>query len=193
MCNLSPVKVKRSMDSQLRRQLNALNAELGSLLKELKKYPEADLNRVPKPGAWTVLQVMQHLMLAEQGAHRYVAKKLSFNPELKNKSVGSRFRVLILNSYLRSPLKRKAPDAIGDEVLPLESSFWEVAKRWTNQREELAEYLEQLPTDFAHKEIYKHPFVGRLTLTQMLSFFQAHFNRHRKQIRKALIFPPNTK
>ncbi|MEL6637939.1 MAG: DinB family protein [Bacteroidota bacterium] len=181
------------MNPQLRRQLDALNADLRDLLKELKKYPESDLNRVPKPGAWTVLQVMHHLMLAERGSHQYVVKKLSFDPELKNKSLASRFRILLLDTYLRSPLKYKAPEAIGDKHLPAISSFWEVAKTWEGQREELAAYLAQLPTNYAHKEIYKHPFVGRLTLGQMLRFFQSHFNRHRKQIRRALIFQPNAK
>ena len=179
------------MNPQLRNSLNTLDDELSKLLEELKNYSEADLNRRPKPGAWSALQVLQHLMRSEELSQRYVAKKLSFDPELKNKNLASSFRSIILQAYLRSPLKRKAPDAIGDQALPETSSFWEVAKQWKNQRVQLAEYLDQLPPEYSKKQIYKHPFIGRLTLNQMLHFFQAHFYRHRKQIKKALIFPPD--
>ncbi len=178
------------MDSKLRNQLDLLDAELNKLLEELRNYRESDLNRRPKPGAWSPLQVMQHLMRSEELSQAYVTKKLSFNPTLRNKSIASSFRSAAVNLYLSSPFKFKAPDAIGDNALPEGSSFWEVVKQWTNQRQALADFLENIPAEYRNKEVYKHPVGGRLTLDQMLEFFHAHFRRHRKQIRKALIFPP---
>lgn len=178
------------MNAKLRKNLQHLDADLSKLLEELKNYSEADLNRPPKPGAWSALQVMHHLMMAEAGSQKYVEKKLSYNPELKNKGILNAFRFQLLSLFMRSPLKRKAPANIGDEVLPQQSSFWETAKTWKAQRESLAQYLESLPADYSKKEIYKHPAAGRLTLGQMVLFFHDHFRRHRKQIRKALIFPP---
>jgi len=130
-------------------------------------------------------------MLAEASSQKYVEKKLSFNPALKNKGLLNMIRFRLLSLFMRSPIKRKAPDGLGSSTLPEQSSFWETAKQWKAQRESLAQYLENLPAEYASKEIYKHPAAGRLTLTQMVLFFHDHFRRHRKQIRKALIFPPS--
>jgi len=179
------------MNAKLQKNLRHLDEDLSKLLEELKNYSESDLNRAPKPGAWSALQVMHHLMLAESTSQQYVEKKLSFNPPLKNKGLFNIIRFRILSLFMRSPLKRKAPEGLGTSTLPAQSSFWETAKKWKAQRESLAQYLDGLPAEYISKEIYKHPAAGRLTLPQMLLFFHDHFRRHRKQIRKALIFPPS--
>lgn len=179
------------MNTKIHKHLKALDADLSKLLEELKNYSEADLNRPPKEGAWSVLQVMHHLMKAEALGHQYVAKKLSFNPTLKKKNLLTSIRFRILALFMNSPLKRKAPEQIADQALPAQSSFWETAKDWKQQREEFAAYLNSLPQEYAKFEIYKHPAVGRLSLDQMVRFYHDHFRRHRKQIRKALIFPPS--
>ncbi len=179
------------MNAKLHKNLKQLDDDLSKLLEELKNYSESDLNRPPKPGAWSALQVMHHLMLAESVSQQYVEKKLSFDPPLKRKGLLNIFRFRLLSIFMRSPFKKKAPVAIGDNVIPAQSSFWETAKKWKAQRESLALYLENLPAEYVSKEIYKHPAAGRLTLPQMLLFFHDHFRRHRKQIDKALIFPPS--
>lgn len=192
LCNLMASNEKRNtMDAKLQSRLVLLNSDLSKLLEELKNYSEEDLNRPPKPGAWSALQVMHHLMLSEELGHQYIEKKLSFNPTLKNKGVMSSLRFRLLSLYLGSPFKFKAPDIIGDEALPVKSSFWETAKKWKAQRTQLESFLDSLPEAYANKEIYKHPAAGRLTLSHMVRFYHDHFRRHRKQIRKALIFPPS--
>lgn len=117
---------------------------------------------------------------------QYVKKKLSYQPELKRAGIGSSLRTTFVNSYLRSPLKRKAPKIISGDNLPEESTFWEVVKIWKTDREEMRRYLEELPDDLFKKQVYKHPFAGRMTLNGMLSFFQQHYERHLKQIRRTL-------
>ena len=65
-----------------------LDKDLHELLKELGKYSDDDLNYSPGDGKWSVLQIMNHLKLSEQLAHRYIVKKLSFSPELKKSGHG---------------------------------------------------------------------------------------------------------
>lgn len=176
----------KTMTKPVERQLNKLHKDLIDLLTDLEGYSEAKLNTKPKPNSWSVFQVMHHLVLTEGYAMQYVERKLSFNPELKKTSVATGVRERLLSTYLKSPLKRKAPNAVGTDNLPAHSTFWEVAKKWKNQREHLKTYLEDLPEDFFKKEVYKHPFVGRISLCGMLSFYQQHFNRHKKQIYRNL-------
>lgn len=174
------------IDPRLEKQIKRLDDKLIQLLKTLKVYSEDQLNRKPAEDKWSVIQIMHHLMLSEAGSMNYVKKKISFNPELKDAGVKAALRELALGTYLGSPLKRKAPDFISGDKLPAHASFWKTAQDWKNQRSELQEFLHKLPPDLLKKEVYKHPFVGRITIYGMLRFFEQHFDRHQKQIQRII-------
>lgn len=174
------------MDKKSKVHLKNLDDKLVSLLHDLKNYSDAKLNEQPKDHAWSVLQIMQHLIKAEGGSIAYVQKKLSFEPSLETAGVKSSFNSVMLNLALSSPFKVKAPAQISGDNLLTNLTFWDVAKQWKQQRNELRTYLEGLPLDLYDKDVYKHPMTGKMTLSNMLSFFNTHVDRHTKQIKKTL-------
>lgn len=167
-------------------QLKFLDFELTELLKVLKDYSERTLNKKPAEDKWSVLQIMQHLILVEGYGKAYVEKKLSFNPELKKAGIGGAWRKFLMKSLIKIPFKVSAPAPVSGDNLPDESSFWETAKKWKQQREELREFLESLPIEYFDKELYKHPLAGKMSLYGLMDFNVAHFKRHRKQINRIL-------
>ena len=174
------------MNNRAKKQFDKIDHSLFKLMEELKDYSHHALNKKPTENAWSVLQTIHHLMLVEKNAHLYLQKKLSFDPKLKNAGILAAFRSFGINFYLNSPIKAKAPVAVSGDNLPEESSFWETAKAWNKQREELNAFLESLPATIFKKEAYNHPAAGRMSIYQMLRFFEAHFNNHRKQIKRTL-------
>ncbi|MFK7983543.1 MAG: DinB family protein [Saprospiraceae bacterium] len=174
------------MDKKSKIHLKNLDQKLTLLLRDLKTYTDAKLNEQPSDSEWSVLQIMQHLMKAEAGSVSYVQKKLSYEPELANANVLSSFRSVYLNMALTSPFKIKAPAQISGDALSTNLTFWEVAKQWKGQRNELNTYLESLPEDYFIKDLYKHPLSGKMTLSSMLSFFNKHVDRHTRQIKRTL-------
>lgn len=174
------------MDKKSKEHLKNLDQKLVALLHDLKNYSDAKLNEQPKENAWSVLQIMQHLIKAEAGAIAYVQKKLSFEPALETAGVKSSFNSIMLNIALSSPFKVNAPEQISGDNLLTNLTFWDVAKQWKQQRKELKTYLEGLPSELYAKDVYKHPMTGKMTLANMLSFFNTHVDRHTKQIRKTL-------
>lgn len=177
-----PIYMKKSTTQQL----DKLDRQLESLLSELSSYSEAQLNQKPAPGAWSAMQVMHHMLLAEQLSLAYVQKKLSFNPALKNAGVTGAWHVFLLWTFIYAPLKFKAPANVSDEKLPAHSTLKETAQIWKNNRRELREYLDTLPDGIFQKLIYRHPFAGLLSLDAMLLFFEWHFLRHHKQIHRTV-------
>lgn len=173
-----------SLAPKLEARFKSLDKKMNLLFEELKVYSEAQLNRKPTPDKWSVIQVMHHLLLAERSSLSYLQKKLSFNPELKRTGVGTRFRSMLVWASLNAPIKFKAPDAVSGENLPQEAGFWDTIKQWQAQRKELKTFLSKLPPSRLKEEIYKHPFAGRLGAYGMLDFFEWHFDRHHKQIRR---------
>ena len=174
------------MNKKTTQRLRKLEASLNDLFQELSAYSDETLNTKPAPGKWSALQTMYHLLLAEGYAQRYVAKKLSFNPELKKAGIGDWWRSLLLRFYLHAPFKFKAPAAVAEENLPTDKTLSETQALWLKQRRELVDQLKSYPTELFTKSLYKHPFAGRLTLDDMLMFYQDHFDRHRKQIERTL-------
>ncbi len=171
---------------ELDNRFEHLNRSLSHLLEYLKEYSDERLNRKPADDAWSVLQVMQHMMLSERLSHLYIKKKLSFDPKLKWNPVQNGLRMTLLKFYLGTPFKWKAPEMVGSEQLPDQSSFWEVAKKWKQQRNELHQFLHEVPPQHFNKLVYRHPVVGRISLYGMLGFFDAHFKRHERQIYRIL-------
>ncbi len=174
------------MNAKIENQLKAIDIKLEQLLNDLKPHSDQLLNSKPNGHSWSVLQVMHHLMLAEDLSAKYVYKKLSFKPELKNKSWLTGWRVFKLKTYNMLPIKLKAPRNVSRENLPDHTSLEETRQQWLAQRAQLKRYLETLPDELFEKEIYKHPLAGKLGLDGMLWFFEGHFDRHLVQINRTL-------
>lgn len=172
------------MKKSIEKKLDQLDIDLRILFKDLEGYSEPTLNKPPKTATWSVFQIMHHLMLAEQLSFKYVQKKIDNDAPLNDANIISKMRGVFINSILKLPIKAKAPTVVAD--LPEYSTFWEVVKQWKGQREYMRAYFKDLPEEFFNKEIYKHPMGGRISIEDMLSFFQNHYKRHLKQINKTL-------
>jgi len=172
------------MDKKSVKKIDELDSELRDLFESLKDYSDLQLNRRPANGKWSILQNMHHLILSEGYALKYLKKKLGFNPTLKNANLITFFRSGLLGIYMGAGIKREAPKAVDTDELPNDTKFWETIKLWKGQRKELRTFLQDLTPEFYKKEFYKHPFVGKLTIFQMLKFFQQHFRRHQKAIER---------
>jgi len=174
------------MHQSLQPGFNLLQQDLQDLFNEMSDQPDSVLNRKESDNQWSIHQVMHHLIATEELSVKYLQKKLSFQPELKKAGMMTGFRNLGLNIFIRTPIKFKAPEAVSGNVLPEESTFWEVVKLWKGNREIMEEFLDGLPSEHLNKELFKHALVGKITIKQMLKFHRSHFHRHRKQIRRLL-------
>lgn len=174
------------MRTILIQHLELLNIELEALITELKQYSHESLNRRPNEDAWSPIQVLHHLMLSEKLSIAYCQKKLSFKPKLKKANFISKIRSFSVKLYLDSPFKFKAPKGLDSNALPTEDQLESVIDTWRQQRADLRSFIQSLPEEYLDREVYKHPFGGRLSIEGLMVFFKAHFANHRKQIRRAL-------
>ena len=155
------------------------------LKQELSNYSNEQLNTKPRDGGWSPMQIIRHLIEAEEGTLKYIQKKLSFNPKLETTGFKQQIRFLIFQMVFRSPFKVKAPRGIS-EALPEYSDFEETMKIWEDNRQEFKLFLEHLDDNLWDKAIFKHPIMGRIAMPHTLGFFDEHIRRHKKQIQRAL-------
>ncbi|RMI25172.1 MAG: DinB family protein [Calditrichaeota bacterium] len=166
---------------KLEKQYAALEDRRKKLFEELSALSEAQLNFRPAPEAWSIVEVLNHLFTAEQGALGYMRKKNQAG-QLPRAGRMASFRSGLLKFVLWLPLKYKAPRRLVETQTQF--PFPEIVRRWEALRRELHQFMETLPPERIRATIFRHPFGGYFNLYHTLAFFQAHFDHHQRQIRR---------
>ena len=163
------------------KQFKRIEEHRKSLLDEISKLSHTQQNFKPAPESWSILQVVNHLLYAETNVVKYMLKKIQGISTVEKAGVQAKFRSLLLNTFLKSPLKFKAPKA----AMPAQEEvhiFENLLKQWNETRAEFGKILDQLNPADAEKLLFKHPISGKFNIYQTMSFMQEHIAHHIKQI-----------
>lgn len=156
----------------------------------VEQLSPAQLAFKPTAEAWSIQQVLRHVVTVEQLSILSLARQKGSNKS-RRKSVGTSLRSALLRIMLKSPLKFKAPSI--PELQPEEQqNIPALLQEWETVRLQLQQFLDAFPEDRLDYEIYRHPRSGWLTLLQALQFLEDHLRHHQQQlerIRKASAFP----
>jgi uncharacterized damage-inducible protein DinB len=164
------------------RLFERMEAERKALIAQLDRISEADLTTAPRPGAWSVAQVITHVAMAEEGSLAYLRKKYG-GQRHKRAAFSGRWRLPLLNLAISLPVKYRAPALIA--TVPA-TSYDEARSRWEGVRTAMRRTYDALPEELIGHDLFKHPSVGRFSLTQGMRFMRRHALRHRGQIMRTL-------
>lgn len=153
---------------------------------KLSKIDISALEKMEAENKWNTLQHLEHLRMSEYLALRYVKYKISQGTKFKRATLKTNFKSYLLTRVFESPKKRKAPDVNGLVPQSEGLNLAEILKKWQTQRAELRQFLDAQPEHMFTKEVYKHPGIGRLSLSHMMSFFINHSRRHYRHIDRIL-------
>lgn len=171
-----------AMDPRLAMRFERLETARHELLGRLEGIDEEILNRPPRDAAWSVVQVLHHVLLAEELSIAYIGRKV--DAEAERAGVIGTLRSWALRLALRSPLRFKAPPMTTE--LPERDSLPAVAARWEEGRGRMRQVLATIPTETVDRAIYRHPIVGRMSVDQAVRFFEDHLAHHEHQIERTL-------
>jgi len=171
---------------KIERRLDALDRKTLELFQYLNRVPPELLTQKPKPGYWNALEALNHIYLGEKASMQYVCHKLTKSETIPVKGPDAWFRSLLLKWVLYSPLKFKSPPHIDMSNNQTVLGLGQLKQGWKDLRQELRKLLAGHEEGLTHKLTYKHPYAGRITLLQMLIFFEDHLTHHTRQIRRIL-------
>ncbi len=172
------------MTPKIQKLWHRLEAQRLDLMQLMAQHNNPTLNKKPAPEAWSALQVIHHLMDAEQASLAYMKKKLSFTSKVPKAGFKSRWRRFLLRIAFAIPLKFKAPTTL--EHFPEQSNFADLSNQWASQRLELQSFIENLPDNVVQGEIWRHQIMGKMNIAQMLDFFYTHVDRHEAQVKRTI-------
>jgi hypothetical protein len=170
------------MHDQLERDLEAIDTSRCALLDELGILDGGTLAARPLPGKWSILEIVEHLVLAE----REVLQKLPRPSELVElrRGLSSHFTYPMVMLVLRWGIPVKAPSPgmipIGTSSLPELRRQWDESQRW------LRAYVTGLDRHGIGRAVFQHPVAGPLTVQQAVHMGQLHILAHTRQIRRLL-------
>lgn len=168
------------MRRSLEGRLDAMDRWKDDLLGRLSAEGEERLLFRAGGRGWCALDVVQHLVLVEEGVLGYARKKLQGPPQ----PVGllDRLRLLSLVLVLRSPARFRAPapQVVPSETLPLAA----LEPRWRAARGGLRELLAGLPGERRRALFFRHPVGGPLDAAGTLTFLDEHASHHDAQLRR---------
>lgn len=156
----------------------AIETQRTRLLEELRGLASEDLARRPAEGAWSINEVVEHLVIAEELSLRLLEKEA---PAERGNALRSTFRIHLIRAVFRYlSVRIKAPST---RLLPSgTASLDELAARWGEARCRLAGYLGGLTADTARARPFRHPLAGWITPAQWVDFIGSHVLHHQGQI-----------
>jgi DinB superfamily len=163
------------------RVFEELERERSGLLAELGEWPVGRLSFRPAAGAWSAVEVLDHIVRAEAGTIEDVGEGLRDPHALGDEE---RPGIAALDKALRSDQSFKVPkDA--EVILPdAQTTLAEVAGRWEDARVALRGLLEGLRPGDARCGVFHHPFAGWMTFGEVLNHFSGHLYHHQFQLER---------
>lgn len=156
------------------------------LMDLLSSLPSEKYLLQPNPNSWSAGQAANHLYLSEKLSLAYLRKKMSYPESIPKFHIKSWLGMFTYKIILIGIVKAKAPKQInmwGDqEVLPSD----QLDQKWSELRVELFSFIREKHPQFKNDLVYNHPLAGRLSMQQMLIFFNDHIGHHTKQVNRIL-------
>ena len=172
------------MNRRLQESFDRLEATRRDVLSRLEGHDRARLNRRRPDGGWSVLQILHHVITAEDGTRRYISKKMLAGTSLPRAGFVSRLRLLALQAANASPLRFQAPGRTGE--VPPNSDPAETLAHWEEVRKEWRQHLEDFPEELTDRVVFRHAMAGLMGLPDTLSFLQSHLDHHARQVKELL-------
>jgi len=166
----------------LLRMAERLIHERNVLVEQLQNLTFEDLSFKPAPDKWSILMVIEHLVLAESeiiGDLDQVQKSSSQTRCLRDR-MAYFITLLVLRFGIPVPVVSHTMEPIGKT--PLEA----LVHQWRENQGKLLTFVKGLNKDTARRAVFSHPFAGALNTRQILRLATFHFDSHVRQIRRNL-------
>lgn len=172
------------MKIKFQNKLNKLEKNTNRIFDLIQNLSDEKVNQKPSQNEWSIAEVMAHLIQAESLSVQYINKKKQDPSKLEKNTLMNKIKAKWLVWAFYLPFKYKAPALVNH--FKSEYILSELIQDWKKTRNQLKAIFENIDPKIQNKNLFKHPFAGRLNLAQMLDFMNIHIKRHTKQIEKLI-------
>lgn len=166
------------MHPSLQASYDALERRTDSLLSRISALKPAQRAFHPQPGAWSAVQVADHLARTEQTVVQ--GMKRGVPAHKRQRKLRHVLAYPLVMTAMRVPIRVKAPlpELVPREERPLEA----VEADWRAARSSLRQHLEGIGEDDLDEPLILHPVAGPAGPGKLLAFLAAHIRHHEFQV-----------
>jgi hypothetical protein len=164
----------------LENRLQAFDDTRRGLVDEMEALDPAQLVAKPITGKWSMIEIVEHLVLAERAVFKGLPDPSRLVEE--NRDLGHRVRYLLVLFILTSgiPVRTPSPAMVPQGARGLA----ELRRLWDENQHWLRSCLAHLGEGAGRKAVFEHPIAGPLTARQAVRMAQVHVDGHVRQIRR---------
>lgn len=153
------------------------------MLAFLKDWSDRELRQKPEPNTWNALQVLEHVIGSEKGTLGYMLKKTQADVDSLEVATDKNQRESEkLNEVLQSTHRYQKPEVLPDPNG--DNAMEEYRAAWNQLNKEYWKFFESLDEDYLDKQLFRHPFSGKLNAFQTLDFLIHHITHHMHQLNR---------
>lgn len=161
------------------RTLTRISRLREALIVELRASDPGLLTAHPIPGKWSILEIVEHLVLAEEALFAgQRGQKGDVVPRRTIRNLGLYLVVMGVIGFgvpVRVPSRSMRPT--GSRTLA------ELDEAWEQSHDRLWRHVAEMPRGGLSHPIFAHPVSGPMSTRQAIWMLEAHLRHHRRQIR----------
>jgi len=163
----------------LQRRLDILDRSRGAFLATVSRADERQRKFRSSPGSWSMLEVTEHLVLAEEKSVLGMEKAAPPSPRV---SPIAHVRMTLVRLFLKTGFRVKVPTK---RVLPTGTvPLGELEARWLEARRHLKRQLDRISDADAGVARFLHPIGGWVSAAEGVAFLAGHIDHHARQVRR---------
>jgi hypothetical protein len=175
-------KAEVVMNARSEKMLQAFDQRRCTLLDQVEALSAERLVARPIPGTWSILEIVEHLVLAE----REVLQNLAEPSELvaRRRGLKAHLAYPMVMVVLKCGIPVKAPSP---RMLPKgNTSLADLRRQWDESQRWFRSYVNALDREGFGRAVFAHPVAGPMNVGQTLHMGQLHVATHSRQIRRLI-------
>jgi hypothetical protein len=157
-----------------------LQTQKDSFLNDLTSWNPAQLGFGCKPGSWSALQVLDHVVRTERGILAEMQQNVR---RCDRMPFADRVKGDLLILLMRSPARVRVPGLVAPVILPgYEPDLSELTAAWNDTQTQLGQWIGELHENETAYAGFRHPVSGWMSVLQAVMFLAAHVRHHRYQL-----------
>ena len=164
--------------SVIQQRLRALDERRCALLDDVEALSADRLTARPLPGKWSILEIVEHLVLAERHVLRNLPEPSQLVERRRGLEARIRYPVVIFVLKYGIPVEVPSPRMVPSG----RASLADLRCRWDESQRWLRSYVDGLGPDSFGRAVFEHPVTGPLTVAQAIRLDRLHVETHARQI-----------
>jgi len=161
------------------RRLQSIEQKRARLLDDIATMPPAMVSAHPRPGKWSIQEIVEHLVLSEVGVLGDLAALRQVPPQ--RRALKHRIRYWVVMFVLRFDIPVQVPSRA---LLPKGGrSVAELGRQWEESHRLLGAWLADPAPEQVGAPLFVHPIAGPMTTDESLRMLEVHLDRHARQVR----------